>query len=409
MSASQQKFHSDNQSFWELASIPCASTGISLIKSAELSQIYGIKTAALSILIANLILWLIAVAMISINKDTKNTTIDNINFYLGRFGGLLASLILLFTFLEWYALQINLSMSATNSITHFENELTLDLILRLGATLGLLSALLSTGGIKILKKLSVFFLPLLIAYFIYQMVTFKGVLPESEWKVSFFIIVSIIPVNLPGVINFPTLFRHSKSKAHSFLALTMITIIISFFEIGSLWVKSSTPGGAFDIGLTIFVIFSAVIISNMLNVYFASACWEMIVPKFESGKGFAIIGLLGTLIYTFIQISGPVLFLQDLTNSYVACVGVSLILGYLARMIVNHRPRTFEKLINLASWLFGCVVATVAELDPALKGVPALLNGISASALFFLGVFFIEEIIWAIRKKHTVMRILKHK
>jgi hypothetical protein len=138
---------------------------------------------------------------------------------------------------------------------------------------------------------------------------------------------------------------------------------------------------------------------NMLNIYMASACWEAIVRHIGGGKEYAIIGLFGTLTYTFVQISTPVQFIQDLTNSYIAILGVVLLMAYLIRIIVRHRPRVYEKAINLSAWLFGCVIATIYESQHFLQGMDALLNGVNASVLFFLGVIFVEETAWAVRKK----------
>jgi hypothetical protein len=136
-----------------------------------------------------------------------------------------------------------------------------------------------------------------------------------------------------------------------------------------------------------------------LNIYLASASWEAIVPRFGGAKGFAIIGLLGTLTYTFVQISVPVQYVQDLTNSYISTLGVVLLMAYLTRIIVRHRPRAFEQAINMATWLFGCLIATIYEIQHFLQGVQALIVGVNASILFFLLVIFIEETVWASRKK----------
>lgn len=137
----------------------------------------------------------------------------------------------------------------------------------------------------------------------------------------------------------------------------------------------------------------------MFNIYLASACWEMIDPRFGGSKGFAILGLFGTLFYTFVQISSPVRFLQDLTNSYLACLGVVLFLAFMIRIIVKHRPRIFEKSLNMTVWVFGCVISTYYGLHHFLEGSLSLLAGVNASILFFLAIIFFEETVWATRNK----------
>jgi hypothetical protein len=138
---------------------------------------------------------------------------------------------------------------------------------------------------------------------------------------------------------------------------------------------------------------------------------ETILPHLGAGKEFAIIGLFGTLTYTFIQISTPVLFLQDLTNAYLAILGSVLLLSYLMRIVIQHRARPNEKMISLSSWIFGSLISTIYEVQYLLSGdetllaggTNALLAGLSASIYFFLTVIFIEETLWAVRKK------LRHK
>ena len=148
---------------------------------------------------------------------------------------------------------------------------------------------------------------------------------------------------------------------------------------------------------------------NLLNIYLASACWQAFVPRFGGAKGFAIIGLLGTLTYTFIQISAPVQFLQNLTNAYIAILGVVLLMAYLLRIVLKHRPRPFEKAISLATWLFGCVVATIYESQHYLSGIPSLISGVNASILFLLCVIFVEETTWALRKKFGTKTLKNYK
>ena len=162
-----------------------------------------------------------------------------------------------------------------------------------------------------------------------------------------------------------------------------------------------------NVALKAVFIVVILIYCNMVNIYLASACWETFSSRFSEPKGFAIIGLLGTLGYTFVQISTPVQFLQDLTNAYIACLGIALLLAYLTRLVVRHRPRPLEKSINLATWLFGCVVATIYEAHHFLKGTEALFAGVNGSLLFYMGVIFVEETVWAVRVRFGLHSVKK--
>lgn len=402
MKKSESRFQYDNQNFFQLACIQSASLGLSvIIVGQQLSKQYGAGTAICSIALANLILWLIAVGIISMTDKAQSNAIENIKTYIGKYGSLTAALILLLAFMNWYAYQINATLSEFHALLQMKEKWQSDVALRFGAALGLLSALLSIGGIRLLRKLTVAIFPLLFSYHLYSITVSDLSIPiKGSLGLSFSAILTAILTLLPGVINFPTFFRHSRSKAHSFLALTLLTIFITFFEISTIWMNFSfLQPETSTILLTSLFLILILTLCNLLNIYLASACWEAIIPHIGGGKEYAIIGLFGTLTYTFVQISTPVQFFQDLTNSYLAILGIVLLMAYLLRIIVRHRPRLFERSINLSAWLFGCVVSTIYEIQHFLHGVDALLAGVNGSILFYLAVIFIEETAWALRKK----------
>lgn len=404
MGRTREKFQNDNQNYFQLASIQSAASGLSVILiGQQLSKLYGAGTAICSILLGNLILWLIGIAIISMVDRAHNNAIDNIKSYVGKYGSLIAALILVIAFLNWYAYQITTTMTEFSNLIPIGQKWGKDVVLRLGAALALLTALLSIGGIRLLRRLAVAVLPLLVCYCIYAVTSSSITISLKEtWRLSFSAVLTSILTLLPGVINLPTFFRHSRSKAHSFLALSIMTILITFFEISTIWMKFSfLEGQAIILQVVLLSVFLILILTicNMLNIYLASACWEAVVPHIGGGKEYAIIGLFGTLTYTFVQISTPVQFIQDLTNSYIAILGVVLLMAYLLRIIVRHRLRVFEQSINLAAWIFGCIFSTIYEAQHFLKGLDALLVGVNASVLFFLGIIFVEETGWAIKNK----------
>lgn len=394
----------DNQHYWQLTCIQTASLGYpGVIIGKNLSYIYGPNTAILSILIGNLILWLIGITIISMVDKTKSNAIDNVKSYIGKSGGIAFSLILLFAFFNWYAQQISLSLSALNDTLNLNNILEEHITIKIGATLGLLTALLSIGGIKMLRRITVFFFPLLICYTIYTIISSDYSFDfKSPLILSYPAIITSVLTVLPGYINFPTFFRHSRSKSHSYFALSLITLVTAFFQISTIWMTfSNTFSSHILINLILLSLFLLIALTcvNLLNIYLASACIETILPQFSEGKGYAIIGLFGTLTYTFLQISTPVQFVEDVTNSYIAILGVILVMAFLLKLIVRHRPRPLDKALNMATWILGCVIATVYEIRHLLDGVDSLLVGMRASVIFYLTVLFIEEIVWAIQMK----------
>lgn len=406
-----------NQSFYHLFSIQ--TVGLS-ITGASVGKLlldqYGAGTTICSIFIGNLILWLIGLSIISMVYEAHTNAIENIKGYLGKCGGLTFAFLLIAAFLAWYVNQLSATISTLKTIPELNHVWGTGFDIRIGAVLGLLSAILSIGGIKLLKWICALSFPPLLLYYLYLINTSSNKLIfAGTWGLSASAVIFVILLNLPGVINLPTFFRHSKSRAHSFLALSFMTIFITFFECATIWmdfsilyefigIKSASSGAlSIAIPFTFFLILTSTC-SNMLNIYLASACYESFIPKFSGTKGHAIMGLLGTAAYTFIQISSPVIFAINMLNNYIGVMGMVLIISVIARLIIQHRPRAFEKSINFASWIFGILVATYFEILNPDQSISSLFYGMSASAIFFVITFFIEEAIWSIKQLKLVKK-----
>jgi hypothetical protein len=400
-----------DQNFYQLSCIQSVAIGPSAIMiGKQLSDQYGANVAIGSICIGNMILWLIGLAIISMVYQERTNAIENIKGYIGQYGSLFFALILLFAFIDWFVIEINATIKNLDNLFQYSHLWRSEWVLRFGAALGILTSLLAIGGIRLLKRISSFGFPLVLLYCIYAIRSSEYSLSfSSEWGLSFTAIISSILLLLPGVINLPTFFRHSRSRPDSFLALTLMTFFITFFECTSIWMNISNEFDLisktnihsnfmhFIIPNSIFIILLS-ICGNLVNIYLASACYETFIPKFSGTKGHAIMGLVGTAVYTFIQISSPVQFIVNLLNCYITVLGIVLLIGVLSRIIIKHRPRKFERSINMTSWLIGCAVATSLIIHNSEEVVRGLLYSVGASVLFFLCVFFIEETIWSIQK-----------
>lgn len=407
---SVQPHSNREQNFYHLACIQSVSIGpAAVIIGKQLLEQHGAGAAICSILVGNLILWVIGLSIISMVYHAQTNAIENIRGYLGSYGGLLFAIILMLAFLSWYAIEIKSTVKEVSTLFHPDSSRNASGIIRIGATLGILTSLLAIGGIRLLKWVTSIGFPIMILYSIYAILTSNYSIKTLELDLSFQAIISTVLLLLPGVINLPTFFRHSRSKPNSFLALTIMTVSITFFECVSIWMSFSGNGdfiitNPVSTNMSAFIIFTAFflvltsICSNLLNIYLASACYETFIPRLTGTKGHAIIGLMGTAVYTFIQISSPVQFLANLFNCYIGVMGIVLLIGILSQLIIKHRPRKFERTINMAAWLIGCLVATALMTNNPDQVVHTLLLSMAASTLFFICVFFIEETNWAIRK-----------
>ncbi len=136
MRETHRRFEFDNQNFLQLTSIQAMSLGLSvIIIGNQLAVKYGAGTAICSIIIGNLLLWLIAIAILSMVNRAYSTAIDNFKSYLGNYGSQLIALILMVAFLGWYAFQIDFSLQKLNSLLLTENKLERGMVIRAGAAL----------------------------------------------------------------------------------------------------------------------------------------------------------------------------------------------------------------------------------------------------------------------------------
>lgn len=375
-----------------------------IVIGKQLTTQYGPGTAICSIIVGNLILWLIGMTIISMTAGTRSNAIANVKNYLGRYGALFMWLILMVSFLNWFVHQIHAAMPSIGSYLGEERKF---ILVRWGAGFGFFTTLLSIGGIRLIKWATISVFPFVFIYYVFSII-------RSDYAISFAdgigismpAVVSTMLVLLPGMINLPTLFRHSRSKADSYFGLAIMTVLISFFEISTIWMTFSDNfnllyAGSeytfFSIATLSFISFTLVCM-NLINIYYASACWETYVPRFEGAKGYVIIGLMGTAAYTFIQVYAPIRFFEDLTNCYLASLGTVLLIAYLIQIVVKHRPRRFEKTLNGFCWLMGCVVCTILTVNDLQDGVHPLLMGAVVSSAIFLCIIFIEETVWSFKQ-----------
>lgn len=370
--------------------MPAALIGKNLVTN------FGLKTAISSILIGNLILWLISISIITMSLQERKNSIQNIGSYLGGLAAKFAGIVLTIAFVNWFILQISITMTTLKPYITLGPDFSL---LRLGAGIGFLISLLSMGGIQLIKWLTTLTFPLIIGYYLLMSLGNNTNIPTHiNLPITFLSIAPIIFILLPGIINLPTFFRHSKSKADCYLALTLLVLISSFFEISGIWIELHNFQNYFLFAATVCFILWSLVCTNLLNIYYASACWECFFPRFEGAKGYAIIGLIGTAAYTYIQLYSPLLFIENLANGYIATLGVVLLITFLVKLIIRHRPRPLEKTVNSLCWFAGCIAVTFTNIENEAQGMHAIFLGSSISALTFVCVLFFEESIWALKK-----------
>ena len=143
------QFEDHFQSYWHLICIQSASLGLPVIFiGQQLAEVYGAGSAIISVIVGNLISWLIGFAIISMATPERNNAMENVTSYLGKLGGLIAALILILAFFSWYIIQLD---GAITGIMALKGSKSVGM--PFGVAMGLFIAVLSIGGIRLIKIL----------------------------------------------------------------------------------------------------------------------------------------------------------------------------------------------------------------------------------------------------------------
>ncbi|MCB1117726.1 MAG: hypothetical protein KDK50_03995 [Chlamydiia bacterium] len=412
----------NNQNYWQLASIQGAALGLpGFLIGQTLASQYGVGTALVSLCISNLILWVIALAMFSMTYKKKGHAghaIQNVKAYLGGNSAIFASIVLFTAFLSWFSIQIITQMTMVDYFLNHLSNWNSTTSIKSGAFCAFITTFVVMGGIRTIKWVCTIAFPLFFLYIAYVVLTNFHLLRtfELRWQLSLAPIAVTIIALLPGIINLPTFFRHARSRADGLLGLIFMTFFVIFVQFSSIWFQftsinipifspySSSTGWTFDLTLILMFITLTTFCVNLVNVYFASAAIEMIKPRFANPRGYAVIGLIGTLIYGLFQVAPILSNIENLTNSLIACLGITLLLSFLVQIIVRHRPRYLDKSISSGCWLIGIVTSIIYQVQDPSKPNIALLAGVAATAFSFLFVIFIEESAWSWKHISTFER-----
>lgn len=399
-----------DQSFWQTGLILGSGLGIvSMVVGGTISKNYGAGVAVTSILLGNFILWFIGLGIISMT-DARSHAIQNIKEKLGYFSSIIAAIVFVAAFLVWYALQIKTPAQALAIAVDPKSIFDDTFELRISASLGLLCALISMGGIKTIKWFNISSFPLLIIFLSYILTSSRTFVSfHNSWGISFVGILLIVLTWFPGTVNLSTFFRHSRSRADSVLGLTLMTIVHAGFQFCFVLLDVGNPIDLIDISknsgdplyflsVIFFMVISFVCV-NLLNIYWASVGWEIFFKHKQEAKSYAIIGLFGTIIYMFFQYPFFISVIEFIGTSFIAILGVTLITSYMIEIVVQHRIRTTDKLSNSICWFLGCFSSLVFMSRNSNDLVASVTFGINVCLLVFGIIIFIEEILWSIKQQ----------
>jgi len=397
-----------HQNFWQLTCIQSASYSIpGLLIGGNLAQQYGPSAAISSICIGNLLLWLIGLGVISIAAKQRKNAIETVRSHIGNTGAVLIAFVVLDAFLTWFMIGIRATTQSFSPLIHSNNN---SLLVTGGILLGLLITFLSLGGIRLIRRTCVMSLPVILFFVIYSIFRSNHVIVIETWTCSFSAILTVAALTLPGMVNLPTFFRHSRSHADSILALTLITMFGILFQISSVYSGMTEPSEILtvynmDIGSILYIAFASAVLVisaiclNLVNIYYASAGLTTILPSLTSSKNYFIVGLLGTAMFAFFHGESTAMqFIADTANNLISNTGIVLIFSFIISVATKNRQRSFEKFINLFCWLVVSGVVLTLQICFPEDPHSALIGGISGSLFAYLSILFIEKTIWSIKK-----------
>ncbi|HSX13727.1 MAG TPA: hypothetical protein VLE96_04815 [Chlamydiales bacterium] len=380
------------QNFFQLACIQVIPLGITAMSIGDMiAKKHGAGVAIGSIIVANLILWLIAILIITMAFRFRSNAVENVNNYLGKFSSWCMRFLLMISFLFWYTFQIRATLPI------LEIYLNKSSLLYLGTSLALFSAILSMGGIRLIKWSTVISFPFVLGYILYGILQTGPTFSEIGYLgISASAVLASVLSFFPFTANTTTFFRHSRSRADSYLALTLTTVINILFQASTIWIKFTQTENYFFTLVTLFFIMWILICVNLLSfIYLVSASWEGWIRQLNGAKGYLFIGIIGTLAHILLPDSAPFLLIQNLANCYLASQAAILCIGFLIHFLIEDRPHYKGKNINSFCWLMGCIVATILTIHNSADTTTPLFAGIWTSIASFFGVLFIKENVWA--------------
>lgn len=418
-----------NQNFWQLGTIQGVALGLPgmIIPGADY----------LSAILGNCILWVIALPItLMAFKETDSSSakranaIENVKDFMGRTPCLISCFILSGAFLSWSLIQNKTStISLSGEWGWGEKEQVI-----FGFILALLIGLMSSFGIRYIRNLCVYSLPVLFVIAIWMMTKTAPPSFGNFRTISFasvFMSASlVISENLPGIANLPTFFRHARSIPHVILGLTWMTVLVTFFQIFGIWIHVNSPADFFlaipghpmgQLIRTTFVLISLACI-NSVNIYFASAGLETISLIFQHkrnkliGKifyyfafehrvgrisinwGCGIIGIIGALACLLPESLSFTKALEEVADNILSNLGMILFFAFFMQLIIHHRHRILENVTAWLGWLVGSFASIGLQFKTQMDPITVTFIGILITTASFGVAIFFETNYWSAKK-----------
>jgi purine-cytosine permease-like protein len=414
----KQTFHIEldesAQSAWKLSYIQLA--GVisipSLTSSILLSQKYSFLSCLFTILIANIILWIVRYGIIKITHKSRKSTLDIAYDYFGKIGALVIAIALLIDTIAWFFIHTSVAGDLFISLTKMDERSNINHFVQISSVIGIVCTLFCMQGMRSLRRLALITLPVLIGIFILLITTSYTVSPKVDLAQEFTIagLGMVLGYNLGFSIDLPTFFRHRRSWKDSVNALAIFQIISFLISLGGLFLGNlvglNENTGNYQAGLLndvqtvlliAFILFSA-IYANVYNVYSSSVAWEILAPAptLVGRKEYMILGLSLTILFISFYKTFSIHTLLDIADSAMINLCLILFWVYITKNIFKKEPSSsWDRHLFHASWLVTSALNTTQVIRYGFISNQVLITSTVLLSLFPL----IRQILIYLRKR----------
>lgn len=336
-----------------------------------LSMNYGIASAALNILLGNIILALLAIPIGMSASESRRPTIEYVKLIMGSIGAKIAALGSLLVMAGWFAINLNLTSESILSAFGSTKASNMRMLINLG--LGLLIMLAVSRGIEFLKNMSKLTVPLFI---ISMTCTFAMLLSGTSInlesvaapKVELAAILLVVAGAFSMIFDLPTYFRFARSKKDSTISIIIIFIIaMSLVETLGVVFYSLSPAGSLvemltSTGGTMLVCFNTIFLivagltTNNSNLYVSSINISALLPQTSNNLRILIAGMISIALSMVDVLSHYETLLQTILI-VLACITALIFIHALVRKLdISHK-------IALVSIAIGIAVGVCSSLQ----------------------------------------------
>lgn len=404
MSLASESSVDQSQKWWHLSSIQLAGGIISvplLTIGAQIALSHGIKDALFSIVFGNFIVFLISICIVLMAFRGRFNAVENAEQIIGKKGGRVLAFLILITMMGWLARQLFAGTELLQMTPAFSK-------VHIGSLIGGVASLLLLFGIKGLKVICVLAtIPLIVLLVLLLFIIDPHAVSTDLFSIPTKVDLSgtsiIVAALVASIVDYPTFFRHGKSKRNAIVALFVIPIVTVVLQVVGMFLTHAYLTDRQLFSTLIFnhsghaVFFSVFLILSMItssawNIYAASVGWESLFPANKGRIEYAVIGLTATLLFNAIEIQGIITAMTHLCDTVISGIGGVLVFEFIRRKL-SKKPITDRDIVfNNCYWGIGALIGALAYFNVFLSNLYSTIISLVAGFCLALVMTQIRQI-----------------